>query len=63
MKKIVLTILFLSFISQISAQFFKDNKTVKKYEGYFTFYYDESKDKLFLEVEKLDQEFLYVHSL
>ena len=63
MKKIVLTILFLSFISQISAQFFKDNKTVKKYEGYFAFYYDESKDKLFLEVEKLDQEFLYVHSL
>ncbi|MEN8858157.1 MAG: zinc-dependent metalloprotease [Flavobacteriaceae bacterium] len=63
MKKIVLTILFLSFISQISAQFFKDNKTVKKYEGYYTFYYDESKDKLFLEVEKLDQEFLYVHSL
>jgi len=63
MKKIVLTILFLSFISQISAQFFKDNKTVKKYEGYYTYYYDESKDKLFLEVEKLDQEFLYVHSL
>tara|TARA_R110001632_G_scaffold23425_5_gene66331 strand:- start:2444 stop:4831 length:2388 start_codon:yes stop_codon:yes gene_type:complete len=63
MKKIIITFLFLGCISQISAQFFKDNKTIKKYEGYFTFYYDDTKDKLFLEIEKLDQEFLYVHSL
>lgn len=63
MKKIVTAILFLGFVSQISAQFFKDNKKVIKYEGYFTFYYDESKDLLFLEVEKLDEEFLYVNSL
>tara|TARA_R110000787_G_scaffold234375_1_gene341237 strand:- start:4855 stop:7242 length:2388 start_codon:yes stop_codon:yes gene_type:complete len=63
MKKIIITFLFLGCISQISAQFFIDNKTIKKYEGYFTFYYDDTKDKLFLEIEKLDQEFLYVHSL
>lgn len=36
---------------------------MKKYEGYFTFYYDESKDKIFLEVAKLNEEFLYVNSL
>ena len=63
MKKIIITFLFLGCISQISAQFFKDNNKVKKYEGYFTFYYDDSKDKIFLEVENLEKEFLYVHSL
>ncbi len=63
MKKIFTAILFLSFVSQISAQFFKDNKSVKKYDGYFTFYYDESKDQLFLEIDSLDKEFLYINSL
>ena len=63
MKKIFITILFLSFVSQISAQFLKDKKTVKKYEGYFTFYYDEAKDQLFLEVDNIGKEFLYVNSL
>ena len=45
------------------AQFFNDNKDVQKFEGYFTFYYDESKDKMFLQVDKLEAEFLYVNSL
>ncbi len=63
MRKLVFAILFLSISTQSFAQFFKDNKKVKKYEGYFTFYYDESKDKVFLEVEKLESEFLYVNSL
>jgi hypothetical protein len=34
-----------------------------KYEGYFNYYYDAKTDKLFLEVDKWDQEFLYVQSL
>ena len=36
---------------------------LKKYEGYFTFYYDEKSGKVFLEVDKLDKEFLYFTSL
>jgi hypothetical protein len=63
MKKLLLALLFVSFAVQGFAQFFKDNKKVTKYEGYFTFYYDESKDKIYLEVDKLDTEFLYVNSL
>jgi hypothetical protein len=35
----------------------------KKYEGYFNFYYDEKTGKIFLEVSKYDQEFLYFSSL
>lgn len=32
-------------------------------EGFFEFYYDEKQDKIFLLVDKLDTEFLYVESL
>jgi len=53
----------LIFLSSLSfAQSIKDKKLVN-YKGYFIFYYDESQDKIFLEVDKLDQEFLYVSSL
>ena len=34
-----------------------------KTEGYFDYYYDESKDQLWVEIDKLDTEFLYVNSL
>lgn len=63
MKKLLIGVLLLGFASKGFAQFFKDNKNVQKFEGYFTFYYDESKDKIFIEVDKLDTEFLYVNSL
>ena len=35
----------------------------KKFDGYFPFYYDEKTGKIYLEVDKLDQEFLYFSSL
>ena len=63
MKKLIIGFLFLSFSTQGFAQFFKDSKTVTKHEGYVTFYYDESTDKIFLQIENLHQEFLYVNSL
>tara|TARA_B100000787_G_scaffold170262_1_gene165382 strand:+ start:7964 stop:10357 length:2394 start_codon:yes stop_codon:yes gene_type:complete len=63
MKNFFLVFFLLSFSAQGFAQFFKDIKSVKKHQGYFTFYYDESNDKLFLEIGNLDQEFLYVNSL
>ncbi len=36
---------------------------MKKYPGYFDFYYDEKQDRVHLLVNKFDTEFLYVHSL
>lgn len=35
----------------------------KKMDGFFPFYYDEKTGKVFLEVDKLDQEFLFFNSL
>ncbi|TDO24424.1 zinc-dependent metalloprotease [Pedobacter duraquae] len=36
---------------------------LKKYEGYFNFYYDEKTGKIYLEIDKLNQDFLYFSSL
>ena len=36
---------------------------LKKFEGYFNFYYDEKTGKILLEVDKLGQDFLYFSSL
>lgn len=36
---------------------------MQKYSGYFTFYYDDETGKIWLEIDKLNQEFLYVNSL
>ena len=63
MRKLITLFLFLSFSTQGYSQFFKDNKSVTKYDGYFTFYYDEGNDKIFLEIKNLDKEFLYVNAL
>ena len=63
MKKLIIALLFLSFSTQGFAQFFKDNKNITRYDGYFTFYYDQGNDKIFLEIENLDKEFLYVNAL
>ncbi|MEZ4840057.1 MAG: zinc-dependent metalloprotease [Flavobacteriaceae bacterium] len=63
MKKIVL-FCTLFFAAQLTfSQYFKDNKDVIKYQGYFDFYYDASKDKIYMEIDKIDSEFLYVYSL
>ena len=48
----------------MQAQNFSEKlKQMDKYPGYFTFYWEESTGKIFLEIDKLDVEFLYVHSL
>lgn len=36
---------------------------MQKHEGYFNFYYDEEVGRMFLEVDNVSQEFLYVNSL
>jgi hypothetical protein len=38
-------------------------QNLKKYEGYFNFYYDEKSGKIYLEIDKFDTEFLYFTSL
>ncbi|GAB2467319.1 hypothetical protein GCM10011375_31690 [Hymenobacter qilianensis] len=38
-------------------------KGMQKFDGYFPFYYDQKTGKIFLEVERFDQEFLYFGSL
>jgi hypothetical protein len=38
-------------------------KELKDYNGFFDFHYEESTDKIYLEVKELDKEFLYVNSL
>jgi len=57
---IILT-LSISLIS--NAQFLKEKEDLKNYEGYFNFYYSEKEDEIYLEVDSLDQEFLYTHFL
>lgn len=38
-------------------------KNMQKFPGYFTFYWDEKEGKIWLEIDKLDTEFLYLNSL
>ena len=68
MKKIYL-ILFLIINISLSARAQKageiETKTqgFTKYTGYFNFYWDEKTGRILLEVDRFDQEFLYVNSL
>ncbi len=55
--------LTLCFSCSITAQFLEKHKNLKNYNGYFDFHYNEDKDEIYLEVDQLDKEFLYVHSL
>ena len=64
MKKI-LTLLFIAvnIISASAQNIDLKVKSFKKYPGYFNFYWDETNGKVFLEVDKFNQEFLYVSTL
>ncbi len=63
MKKLICISVILAS-SVLSAQSFdgiKDNFT--KHEGFFDFWYSQKEDKIYLQVDQLNQEFIYVHSL
>lgn len=49
--------------AQKTSQYASFVKEMKENKGFFTFYYDSEDDELFLEVEKLNTEFLYINSL
>jgi len=55
----------LSFLGHtaVNAQSFEKTKNFQKFKGYFDFYYDDAKDRMYLDVSELDKEFLYVNSL
>ena len=55
------TVLFFSL--SLSAQFLDKKEGLKKFEGFFDFYYDQNEDKIYLEVDEINQEFLYTHFL
>ncbi|WP_296383087.1 zinc-dependent metalloprotease [Winogradskyella sp.] len=62
MKKSAILFCLVCFSFQFQAQIL-NKKDLKTYEGYFDFYYEDSTDKIYLKVEKLNEEFLYVNSL
>ncbi|WP_029033621.1 zinc-dependent metalloprotease [Salinimicrobium terrae] len=55
--------LLLSTILSAQAQFLESKDDLVKQDGYFTFYYSEDDDEIYLEVDQLNEEFLYVPSL
>ena len=63
MKNRLLQVFFLLlFVMPLQGQVL-EKKDLKKYDGYFDFYYDPTEDKILLEVDKLDTPFLYSHFL
>ncbi|WP_149302937.1 zinc-dependent metalloprotease [Pareuzebyella sediminis] len=63
MKKLVVLFSALYFVQTVPAQFEKESVNFLKYEGFLDFQYDESTDKIYLEIDELEKEFLYVYSL
>ncbi|MDO1514400.1 zinc-dependent metalloprotease [Maribacter confluentis] len=65
MKKnyLPLFILLLVTTNVMLGQFSDKKNDLKKYDGFFDFFYEEKTDKIFLEVKELNKEFLYVYSL
>ena len=61
MKHITLLLLFLA--TTATAQFLEDKVGKQTFKGYFDFHYIEDEGKIYLEVDKLNEEFLYVQSL
>ena len=52
-----------SFVFAQPQSITKKTSGMKKYPGYFTFYWDAKTGKILIEIDKLDSEFLYVSSL
>lgn len=62
MRQILILLIGATLIQPTSAQFLK-SKELQNFEGYFNFHYEASTDKIYLEVENLDEEFIYINSL
>jgi hypothetical protein len=63
MKRYLSALFFLLVPFLLGAQFAEKSKDFKAYNGYFDFLYDDETDKIYLKVNDLEKEFLYVNSL
>ena len=64
MKKLLLFCLILAAPIVITAQTISEKTAgMEKFEGFFNFWWDDDTGKIWLEVDKLDEEFIYVNSL
>jgi len=65
MKFLLLFILFLPLLAQSQKLPGLEEKTkgMKKYEGFLDFYWDDATGKIWLDINRLDSEFLYVTTL
>jgi hypothetical protein len=68
MKKFYITLFlilgsFQVIMAQKAGEIESKTKGLTKYTGYFNFYWNEKTGQIFLEVDKLNNEFLYVNSL
>src|SRR5690606_6543604 len=63
MKLSLLIVLFFGFTLSSQSQFLEKKEGLKNYEGFFNYFYSEKDDEIYLEVNDLDKEFLYVQSL
>ena len=56
-----LTVLLFATVTLTAQESFSEkSKDYSPYEGLFDYYYDQSQDKIFMEVGSLEKEFLYV---
>ena len=63
MKKILFLLIVTTLSFTSSAQSILKKDGLNKYTGFFNFYHDSQEDRLYLKVDKLDKEFLYVYAL
>lgn len=65
MRFIILLLISLSSIAQNTAtsRISEKTKNWKQYDGYFKYWWDAANGKIWLQIDKLDTEFLYVNSL
>ena len=62
-KSILLFLLCLTVSLQAQTKITDKTKNWKTYDGYFKYWWDAANGKLWLQIDKFDQEFLYVNSL
>ncbi len=63
MNRLATLIITIVCATSVSAQFLSEKKNLKKFDGFFNFHYSDDSGEIYLEVDKLNTEFLYVHSL
>jgi len=62
MKKLITLCLSIIFLTPACSQI-TSKAGLKTFKGFYNFYYDVKQDKIYLEVDRLDEDFLYISSL